>query len=176
MKKLILILFAVAFGGVTILFIVFNFALAPKKYKNFVLVYSNMFEVDASLVYAIIKVESNFDRFAVSSADARGLMQIMPSTAKWISKELGEEFVVDNLFFEETNIKYGCFYLRYLFSKFATMGAVICAYNAGETVVRSWLDENGEVDEDKISFPETKKYYFKVLGYYNIYKNNEVAQ
>ena len=49
----------------------------------------------------------------------------------------------ENLYDPETNILYGCFYLDYLFDKFENAKVVICAYNAGESKVRDWIDENG---------------------------------
>lgn len=59
------------------------------------------------LVLAVIDVESNFDRFAISEAGARGLMQVMPF---WL-KELGRP--EDNLFDQQTNLRFGCTILRY---------------------------------------------------------------
>ncbi len=59
------------------------------------------------LVLAVIQVESNFDRFAISPAGARGLMQVMPF---WI-KEIGHPD--DNLFIPRTNLRYGCIILKY---------------------------------------------------------------
>ena len=101
-------------------------------------------------------------------------MQIIPATAKWVASELGEVYSSESLFDEETNIRYGCYYLNYLFSKLKTTSAVICAYNAGETAALLWIDEKGEVDKDKITFKETKNYYSKVISYYNTYKNSEI--
>lgn len=63
--------------------------------------------LDPELVLAVIEVESNFDRFAISSAGARGLMQVMPF---WL-KEIGRPD--DNLFHIETNLRMGCTILRY---------------------------------------------------------------
>ncbi len=63
------------------------------------------------LVLAVIEVESNFDPFAISSAGARGLMQIMPF---WL-KEIGRPN--DNLFQSNTNLRYGCTILRYYLDK-----------------------------------------------------------
>ena len=74
------------------------------------------------------------------------------------------------MFDAETNIKYGCFYLRYLFDKFKDKRVVVCAYNAGETVVKNWLDEGGKIIEEKISFKETKNYLKKVEFFEKLYK------
>lgn len=159
-----------------ILFSIFNFVVTPKKYNNYVEVYAEEYNLDRALVYAVIKVESDFNKKALSSAGAMGLMQLIPSTASWIAGELGENFEKDNLYDPETNIKYGCFYLNYLFGKFNDISAVVCAYNAGETIVKNWLNESGKIEESKITYSETKKYYKKVLGYYNTYQNNEIYQ
>ncbi len=176
MKKLVLILFSIITVIAVILFIIFNFVVTPKKYNYYVEKYAEKYSLEPELVYAIIKVESNYDKNAISSAGAMGLMQIIPKTGAWIAGELNENFSKEELINEETNIKYGCFYLNYLFSKFNSLDAVICAYNAGETVVRGWLNETGEVDENKITYAETKNYYKKVLEYYNTYKNSENYQ
>ena len=63
--------------------------------------------IQPELVLAVIQVESNFDRFAISPAGARGLMQVMPF---WI-KEIGHPD--DNLFIPRTNLRYGCIILKY---------------------------------------------------------------
>lgn len=68
--------------------------------------YANEAQVDPQLVLAIMEVESNFDRYALSVANARGLMQIMPF---W-KKEIGHPD--DSLFDMETNIRYGCYILK----------------------------------------------------------------
>ena len=64
-------------------------------------------KLSPELVLSVIQVESNFDRFAISNAGARGLMQIMPF---WL-KELGRP--EDNLFELQTNLRFGCTILRY---------------------------------------------------------------
>ena len=63
-------------------------ALYPIKYEEIVLTNATEYGVDPFLIYAIIKVESSFNETAVSNKDARGLMQIMPTTAAWIAKKL----------------------------------------------------------------------------------------
>ena len=170
MKKKIYVIFLVS---VVVLFlclsIVFCF-MFPKKYKNYVVAYSEEFCLDKALVYSVIKVESDFKKNAVSRSGALGLMQILPSTAKWISKELGEDYFDEKMFEPKTNIKFGCFYLNYLFEKFEKMEVVICAYNAGEGKVFDWM-ENGELIRSKIDYEETRNYLEKVENYYRVYKS-----
>ncbi|MBQ8424954.1 MAG: lytic transglycosylase domain-containing protein [Clostridia bacterium] len=174
MKKTIYLTFFASIMCVIILFIIFNFVIYPTKHKNYVLEYSKKYNLDRSLIYAIIKTESNFDKNAVSLSNAKGLMQIIPSTAKWIAEELGENYSEEMLFDVETNIKFGCFYLNYLFDKFKNTDVVICAYNAGETAVRNWLDSNGNIVLEKVSYSETKNYYKKVKSYHKVYKNKQI--
>ena len=65
-------------------------------------------------------------------------MQITQSTGKYIADLLGEKDF--NLFDIDCNIKYGCYYLRYLLIKFNCIQTALCAYNAGEGNVRKWLN------------------------------------
>lgn len=169
MKKIFILFFSVMFVCVLIV-VFFKLVVFPNKYNDFVEIYSRRYGIEEELVFAIIKTESGFDKRAVSSSGALGLMQIVPSTAKWIAYELGEEFDEMKMFDPETNIEYGCFYLRYLFDKFNGFNEVVCAYNAGEGVVRNWLDEDGFVVEEKIDYAETKNYLKKVKVFYDVYK------
>ena len=175
MKKGMLIFFFVICIFVLLAFVMFNFVMYSRKYSEHVNCFANMYELDEALVYAVIKTESGFDENAVSGAGAKGLMQLMPKTAEWVAGELGDEFVEDYLFDAKTNIKYGCFYLRYLIDKFDNVWVAVAAYNAGELVVRSWIDENGGLDESKISYRETKNYVLKVKRAFKVYKNLEIA-
>ena len=171
MKRKVIIIFIVSCVILFFLFFLINLIVCPKRYKNYVLVYAQEYDLEVPLVYAVIKTESDFDRQAVSRSGALGLMQILPTTAKWIAESLGEEYDKARMFDAETNIRYGCFYLRYLFDKFGDQKAVICAYNAGEGKVLDWIDEGG-LNDGRIDYGETKRYLKKVSEYYNIYKNN----
>ncbi len=170
MKKKIIMIFS--FSVVILFFtaIIFNFVICPKKYKNHTMVYAEEYGLDLALVYSVIKVESDFNHKAVSKSGAVGLMQILPSTGKWIAKELEVEFNNETLFSAEQNIRFGCFYLNYLFDKFNDMDIVICAYNAGERKVLDWI-ENGALNEEKIDYSETRNYLKKVNYYYRLYNN-----
>lgn len=170
MKKYWLWIFFVISIISIILFVVFNFFVQKPTYKELAERYSAEFGLETSLVLAIIQSESSYKPTAVSKSGAIGLMQIIPKTGKWIAESFGEHFTEDVLFDPETNIKYGCFYLKYLFDKFNEEDIVICAYNAGEGKVTSWLDENGKLDKELIDYDETKKYLERVLSYKEIYK------
>lgn len=170
MKKKILIIFSISLVILFLCVLIFKFLFFPKDYKNYVVAYSEEFGLEKALVYSVIKVESDFDSNAISRSGALGLMQMLPATAKWIAKELGEEYSDENMFEPKTNIRYGCFYLKYLFDKFKKMDIVICAYNAGEGKVFDWI-EDGEIVREKIDYKETLNYLVKVENFYRVYKN-----
>lgn len=171
MKKWINFLFIVICILTIIIFIVFNCFVVKKDYQFYVEKYSAEFGLEEPFVYAVIKAESDFKENAISRSGALGLMQIIPSTASWIAGEFDEKYSKEKMLTAETNIKYGCFYLNYLFSKFKDRDIVICAYNAGEGIVKGWIDENGKLDEDKIEYEETRVYLSRVRRFYEIYSD-----
>ena len=173
MKKKIYSLFLVVCVIFFVAFLYFELFMFPIKYKDIVVGVSEKYDLEPALVYAVIKAESDFEKDVSSSVGALGLMQILPSTAKWIAEEKDEAFKKENLFSAEVNIEYGCFYLRYLFDKFDDLDIVVCAYNAGETKVREWVVD-GKLVENRIDYAETMGYLRKVRKFYKIYKNKEL--
>ena len=115
-------------------------------------------QVDPMLVRAVIKTESNFDRYAVSSKGAQGLMQLMPSTARYLN--------VNDPFDPWQNIYGGTRYLRELLDNFnGDLRLSLAAYNAGPTRVR----QLGTVPR----IPETISYVGKVMRQYQNYQNSQ---
>jgi transglycosylase-like protein with SLT domain/uncharacterized protein DUF4124 len=107
--------------------------------------------VDPALVKAIIKVESNFQPYAVSRKGAQGLMQLMPGTAG--------RYAVGNAYDPEENIRGGVRYLRWLHDVFpGRLHLVLAAYNAGESAVLRY----GGIPP----YPETRDYVARVLRFY----------
>lgn len=148
----------------------------PLKYYDYIVKYSKEYNLSPFLVASVIKVESNFEKDAVSVKNARGLMQLTPSTAKWASEQMKlEDFNVDMLHEPMLNIRMGCWYLNNLKEEFGSdMEIVLAAYNGGRGNVKKWLNnyENSKngVDLHYIPFEETDKYVKKVQVNYNIYK------
>jgi soluble lytic murein transglycosylase len=136
--------------------------------------------LDPSLIAGVIYVESRF-RDQTSSAGAKGLMQILPSTADYIAtKSGGTQFEHGDLATPQINIAYGSFYLRYLLDKYdGNEILTLAAYNGGEGQVDRWVADARARGEkfrvaDHIPFRETREYVGKVLtardGYRREYK------
>ncbi len=100
------------------------------KYDPFIEHYATKYGVDPTLVRAVIQVESDFDPLCVSHKGARGLMQLMPATAK--------RFGVTKVHDPEQNIHGGVRYLAYLLELFGDMPRALAAYNAGEGAVMKY--------------------------------------
>lgn len=143
----------------------------PLRYKSYIKEYSKAENLNATMVASLIKTESNFNKNAVSKKGAIGLMQILPSTGKWICETYFDfDFYESMLYEPETNIKIGAKYLSYLFTKFDDEVAVLACYNAGEGVVKNWIGENKMLKKTQIQFEETQKYVQKVQNCKKIYK------
>lgn len=144
-------------------------------YREEITSFGNAYGVKSALVASVANVESNFNENAVSNKGAVGVMQIIPSTAQWLASKIGEEYSEEKLLDGKFNLKLGTYYLSYLINYFGNEKLGICAYNAGQGNVSSWL-KNGEYSKDgknldKIPFEETKNYLNKVYKNYNYYKN-----
>ena len=146
----------------------------PTPYKSEVLEKTKDIRLDPAFVYGLIRQESRFIIDARSSVGASGLMQIMPTTAKWTAKKLGlKNFQVDQLNHRETNIAIGTGYLKLVLDNFqGSMPMAAAAYNAGPGRSRKW--RNGPVLEGAIwaecvPFSETRDYVKKVLSNTTMY-------
>lgn len=151
----------------------------PIKYEELVEKYSRQNGLDKYLVYAVIKTESGFDPGAVSNVGARGLMQIMEDTFDWVKFKLGDE---DTRYLEmydpDTNIRYGCWLLGYLYKEFGNVEAAMAAYHAGRGQVNEWLSDerysSDGVHLDEIPISDTAHYVQKIVRardtYIKLYK------
>ena len=135
------------------------------------------FILDPYLVTALIREESYFNPKAQSVSGARGLMQLMPSTASYIAAKNGIIYTgATSLFSPETNINLGCAYLDYAKTKLHENDMLaIASYNGGPNAVRSWKDnltyKNFDEFVENIPYPETRDYVKKVYRSYWVYIN-----
>ena len=179
---IIVLLIAVAFGFVFDLICTGIEMLTypkPEEYASFVEKYSLEYGVPENLIYAVIKTESGFDSSVVSKKGAVGLMQLMPATFEWLTKDiLRDHLGVGMLYDPETNIKYGTYYLSRLYNKFGDWDTALAAYNCGEGKVAEWLvDSRYSADGKKLiiknipsEYKETKNYVNKVNTAFEKYK------
>lgn len=124
-------------------FIIYINIMYPLKYKDEIMTAGYVYDVEPALIASVINEESSFNNLCESSSGAIGLMQIMPSTAEWLSVRMGiNDYSIIKLYEPQFNINMGTFYLRYLMDRFKDEYTVLCAYNAGEGQVRSWLNDS----------------------------------
>lgn len=160
------------------IFLFFEFKY-PLKFKEEIEFYAEKNDISPTLVAAIINTESSFKQDAKSKSGAEGLMQLMPSTARFVADKYGVEFD-GNLFSPQKNIEIGCLYLKYLFYKFKNEQTVLFAYNSGEGNVNVWLN-NKEYSQDGKTltycpFEETNNYVKKVQKAKKFYSKKISAQ
>ena len=149
----------------------------PLKHEDVIRQQARDKNLDPALIAAVCYQESKFqDR--TSHAGARGVMQILPSTADYIARKSGgTEFEQGDLADPQINISYGSWYLRYLLEHYdGNERLAIAAYNAGQTNVDKWVAEAGgpgkfTADED-IPFPETRAYVTSVEEKQAQYRKN----
>ncbi len=149
----------------------------PRAYAEDVVPESLRLGVEAELIWAIMRQESAFFPKALSRSNAQGLMQVIPSTWKWMA-ELQKEPPADP-FDPATNIRYGSFYLYWLEKYFKDYSGdpelIVSSYNRGQGYIKR-LFEGNRVNKDKdelyrrIDALETREYLQRVIVNYEMYK------
>ncbi len=145
----------------------------PKKFQNS--------KSTVALIHAIIHQESNFSVNAYSSAGARGLMQLMPFTAKKVARDLNVKYFKKKLTTNpQYNILLGTTYINEMLIKFNnSLPLALAAYNAGPSRVKIWVKRYGDPRKKQISYEnwiesipifETRFYVQKVLSNLRIYQ------
>jgi soluble lytic murein transglycosylase len=132
--------------------------------------------IEPELVYSIMREESGYRPEVESVVGARGLLQLMPSTAEKVAGELSLGSISpDDLFQPRLNIRLGTAYLNGLASRFAgRTSAAVGGYNAGPAAVAGWLAEAPELDDDEwvenIPYGQTRSYVKRVLRSLHVYR------
>ena len=149
----------------------------PRDYRALYEDCAEEYNLQPAFVAAIIKNESSFRSTAESNVGARGLMQLMEGTAGWINERLNiPGYSFDSMWDPETNIRFGCWYLRYLSNMFdGDPVLVTCAYHAGQGSVTAWLNnpdyspDGVTLEIDSIPMEDTRTYARRVMRDYAIY-------
>ena len=159
--------------------------LYPVNYWSLIQRYSNEHELDPYLVAALIAQESTFTADVRSSANAYGLMQLLPSTGRQYARalKLPRRFSISMLTTAETNIRMGTAYFADLVRQFGGAHYALATYNAGPNRVARWISERPGIERDEfiddIPFPETQNYVKRILGtaedYRRLYGSDALA-
>lgn len=144
----------------------------PLGFEKEIKHYSGHQKINPAWAFAIARRESSFMSDANSSAGAKGLMQVMPGTAKQLARK---KVSTRELFDAKSNIKLGTKYLRNLLDRHdGNQVLATAAYNAGPYRVKSWLKNTKSLPADvwieTIPFKETREYVKSVLAYQQIYQ------
>jgi soluble lytic murein transglycosylase len=148
----------------------------PRNYAKQIFREADINQIDPAFIFAITRQESAFVTTARSYAGALGLMQLIPSTAQWIAKITNERRIINTkeLFYPDTNIRFGSKYLRMMLNKYKQNSVLVAAaYNAGPGRVRQWLpkyDLPSDIWIELIPFKETRGYVKNILTYTVIYQ------
>ena len=145
----------------------------PKAFDKKINQHAKQQEINPAWAFAIARRESSFMTDAHSSVGAKGLMQLMPNTAKQLKRgSISRQY----LYNAENNIKLGTKYLRKLLDKSSGNQIIATAsYNAGPYRVKKWLKDSDNLPADiwieTIPFRETRNYVKSVLAYQEIYQH-----
>ena len=148
----------------------------PLAYSETIVREAGVQRLDPALVFGIVRRESAFDPYAKSSANALGLMQLLPSTGREVARKLGEIWGTERTLLRPAmNVRLGTAYLRGLMDRFGEHPALAAAaYNAGSGRAARWLPKGKPMPADiwieTIPFDETRRYVSAVLSYAVIYR------
>ena len=146
----------------------------PRAWNEAVEAGTHRYDLPEDYLYGIMRQESAYDPTVVSSADAIGLLQLLPNTARMVAAGEHERAERQDLFVPETNIHLGARYSGTLYRLFGGMAQLsIASYNAGESRVRKWTQTLGTNDLDlfveRIPIDQTRNYVRRVTGHWARY-------
>jgi hypothetical protein len=149
----------------------------PRAYAPLVERAAHRHGLDPNLLFAVMRVESIYNRRIISNAGAVGLMQIMPATGERIARQLGvDDFDATELLDPARNLDFSAWYLASLLQRFdGRLPLAIASYNGGPHNVRIWLHASParmplDAFLERIPFSQTHEYVRRVLAYYAQYR------
>ncbi len=152
-------------------------AMYPRTYQNWIEEYSAEYGMDEDLIYAVCKIESNFEADAESKIGARGVMQMMKPAFEWVQYRISDEsgITYEQLWEPEYAVKYGICMLSLLKQELGDDDTlIVAAYHAGLGAVQGWLKDPAYAPDGKtlstIPYSDTNWYVNKVLETKAIYE------
>lgn len=147
----------------------------PTEFSESITAYAEQYDLDPHIVYALIKELSNFSSNHVSEDGRIGLMQLSEPIFLWLTEEHLHEGLDAGLLYEpKTNLRYGCYYLLYLTTRYESWDAVIAAYLCGTDTVDTWYaqwKENSDtLPEFEIPAPDIQEKTDKIQRTVDKYK------
>ena len=148
----------------------------PQPYDDIVSMNAKRFSLTPEYVYGVMRQESAMNSIAKSHAGARGLMQLMPATAKDVAKSLKIKSPNRTALLQpKVNVQLGSKYLRSMLDRYDNQQVLATAsYNAGPHRVKRWLPPSekmsADVWVDTIPYDETRKYVRRVMAYSTVYE------
>jgi soluble lytic murein transglycosylase len=140
----------------------------PTPFRQQVVAQAREAGIDPAVIYGLIRQESRFITDARSGVGASGLMQLMPATARWTARKIGQPYTPAMINDRSVNLRLGTAYLKLVLDDFGgSLAMATAAYNAGPNRPRRWRE--GAVMEpaawaETIPFNETRDYVKKVLS------------
>jgi len=145
----------------------------PMPFRQDVVASARDIGLDPAYVYGLIRQESRFVMDARSHVGASGLMQLMPSTARWTARKIGLPYSAEQITERTVNLKLGTSYLKLVLDDFdGSQAMAAAAYNAGPSRPRRWREGvtiEPAIWAENIPFNETRDYVKKVLSNATVY-------
>jgi soluble lytic murein transglycosylase len=143
----------------------------PTYYADLVIAEAKANQIDPLLYFALIRQESGFNPWSTSSADARGLAQIIPGTAREIAQKLGiKNFSLDQLYLPYLSVRFGMWYFAQGLNSFDGPIYALAAYNAGAGRAKQWQRPDIDLAVEEIDASETALYVRVVYSNWRHYQ------
>ncbi|WP_235602845.1 lytic transglycosylase domain-containing protein [Piscirickettsia litoralis] len=143
---------------------------------NTILRYAKRYDISPAWIFSVARQESIFHERAYSPVGARGIMQLMPATARYIARKIQIRHYTSKLLDANHNIALGTAYLKRLLQRYDNrLILALAAYNAGISRVNQWLPEKRAIAADlwieTIPYKETRHYIKNILAYTVVYNS-----
>jgi soluble lytic murein transglycosylase len=154
----------------------FNFIRFGTYYQDLIFPTAEDYDLDVLFVLSVIRQESLFEGFITSYADARGLMQVIPTTGQGIANKLGwpPGFTVDDLYRPNVSVRFGIDYLAEQRDRYdGDLYAALAAYNAGGANATPWKElapEDPDLFFEIIRIDQPQRYIRYIYEFFNIYR------